>query len=221
MYHYLYKVTNLINQKYYIGIHSTDNLDDGYLGSGVAIKEAIAKYDSKNFVKEILEFFDSRESALLKEQCVVTEEVVSDKNSYNLTTGGNAPPSRLNIPHSKDAKIKISKYLNENLDKCKENGNKSWEVRKVKGGWSEEEVSKRVKTCKERNLYNNNMKEANTVSSIRKRVETRKKNGSYNKDISYLYSEDIIFKRTRTRILNQMKKGQTFSKSVLEKYNIT
>jgi hypothetical protein len=221
MYHYLYKVANLVNQKYYIGIHSTDNLDDGYLGSGVAIKEAIAKYNSKNFVKEILEFFDSRESALLKEEYVVTEQVVSDENSYNLTTGGNAPPIKTNFSHTTESKEKISKYLNENLDKCRANGKKSWEVIKSKGGWSDEEISKRVKTRKEQNSYNRDMKEANTESSIRKRVETRKKNDSYNKDISYLYSEDIIFKRTKTRILNQMKKGQTFNRSVLEKYNIT
>ena len=44
MYHYLYKVTNTSNQKYYIGVHSTTDLNDGYLGSGVAIKEAILKF---------------------------------------------------------------------------------------------------------------------------------------------------------------------------------
>ena len=31
-YHYLYKITNTINYKYYYGMHSTSDLDDGYLG---------------------------------------------------------------------------------------------------------------------------------------------------------------------------------------------
>ena len=37
MYHFVYETTNLINGKKYIGKHSTDDLNDGYLGSGKAI----------------------------------------------------------------------------------------------------------------------------------------------------------------------------------------
>lgn len=221
MYHYLYKVTNTSNQKYYIGVHSTTDLNDGYLGSGVAIKEAILKYGATNFSKEILEFFSSREEALKKESTIVTEDLVSDQNCYNLTTGGNSPPSRLNVLHSEETKDKISKYLNKNINKCKENGRKSWEKRKATGGWSEEEISKRVQTRKQQNSYNSKMLEANTEAAIKKRVETRKKNNSYNTDISYLQNKDTVFKRTRTRIINQLKQGRTFDKSVLDKYHIT
>lgn len=221
MYHYLYKITNTINSKYYIGVHSTNNLNDDYMGSGIAITKAIKKHGSEFFTKEVIEFFDTRKAALEKEASIVTDSLVLDQRCYNLTLGGNAPPSRLNVPHNDETKTKISTYLNSNIEQCKENGRKSWEVRKRKGGWSEEEIQKRVQTRKEQGSYSNDMKAANTETAIKKRVETRKKNGGYNTDISYLQNQDTIFKRTRTRIVNQMKKGQTFDKSVLEKYDIT
>lgn len=220
MYHYLYKITNSINSKYYIGIHSTNNMNDGYMGSGILITKAIKGYGAQSFTKEILEFFDTREDALEKEAQIVTENLVIDPQCYNLTLGGNAPPSRLNVPHTDETKAKIADYLNSNIDQCKENGKKSWEARKPKGGWSEEEIIKRVETRKRQGTYSKDMSAANTEEAIEKRVETRRKNGNISTDLSHLKSEDVVYKRTRTRIVNQIEKGQTFSKSILEKYNI-
>jgi len=50
MIHYNYITTNNINGKQYIGAHSTNNIDDGYLGSGLLITRAKKKYG-----KEILQ----------------------------------------------------------------------------------------------------------------------------------------------------------------------
>jgi glycine cleavage system H lipoate-binding protein len=87
-YHYLYKITNIINNKYYIGVHSTNNLDDKYFGSGTAIKNAIKKYGIENFKKEVIEFFDTAEEKWLPEIKYVTLDVTKDKNSYNMAPGG-------------------------------------------------------------------------------------------------------------------------------------
>ena len=39
----VYKIVNLTNEKYYIGVHKTSDPNDSYYGSGVAIKKAIKK----------------------------------------------------------------------------------------------------------------------------------------------------------------------------------
>ena len=77
-YHYFYKITNTINNKYYYGVHSTDNLNDGYMGSGTAIRMAEKKYGIEFFEKEILKYFDTAEEAYDYEKFVVNETLVRD-----------------------------------------------------------------------------------------------------------------------------------------------
>lgn len=87
-YHFLYRTTNLIDNKYYVGIHSTYNLNDGYLGSGKRLKRAIKKYGIENFKFEILEFFENREDVLKREEEIVNEQLINDPLCMNLQPGG-------------------------------------------------------------------------------------------------------------------------------------
>jgi group I intron endonuclease len=87
-YHYLYKTTNLINGKFYYGMHSTDNLEDGYTGSGTYLKRSINKYGINNFQIEILEFFDNRGSLVEAERSLISQEYINNKSCYNVRRGG-------------------------------------------------------------------------------------------------------------------------------------
>lgn len=89
-YHYVYKVINKVNNKFYIGIHSTNDPNDGYLGSGSAIRSAVEKYGKDNFEKIILSTYDTRDEALFEEKRLVTEDLVYNENCYNLKTGGSS-----------------------------------------------------------------------------------------------------------------------------------
>lgn len=92
----IYKTTCLVNRKTYIGKHITQNLDDGYLGSGKLIRRAIDKYGVENFHKEILHVFDNEADMNAKERELVTEAYVLQKTNYNLCVGGQGGWSYVN-----------------------------------------------------------------------------------------------------------------------------
>lgn len=87
-YHYIYKITCLKNDRYYIGMHSTDNLEDGYFGGGKRIKNSVKKHGKDAHRKEILEFFGSRELLRQREIELVNEELLNDPMCMNLQPGG-------------------------------------------------------------------------------------------------------------------------------------
>jgi hypothetical protein len=87
-YHFLYKTTNLLNGKFYIGIHSTSNLNDGYLGSGKKLRYSIRKYGKENFKLEILEFFDTYDKLRDAEMQMVNEDLLKNPMCMNLAIGG-------------------------------------------------------------------------------------------------------------------------------------
>jgi len=87
---YVYKITNLINNKYYIGKRkcNCDIEDDTYMGSGINIINAIKKYGKDNFKKEILAVLETEEKAFEKEAELLTTEHINDPYCYNIKEGG-------------------------------------------------------------------------------------------------------------------------------------
>ena len=104
-YNCIYLITNKINGKIYIGKHSTDNLDDGYMGSGLLIKKAIQKCGIENFTKEYLAFCDTEEKLNWLEKFYI-KKYKAREVGYNLTDGGDG---HLGFIMSEETKEKISK----------------------------------------------------------------------------------------------------------------
>ena len=87
-YHYIYKIPNLINGMYYLGAHSTNDLFDDYMGSGVLIGLAVKHYGKDNFEMVVVKFCNSVNSKWYWERKIITKKIVKDPNCYNLITGG-------------------------------------------------------------------------------------------------------------------------------------
>jgi hypothetical protein len=88
MYYTIYKITNQIDGKIYIGSHKTKDLNDSYMGSGKYLKHAIEKHGIENFTKDILFVFDTPEEMYAKEADIVNDDFLALENTYNLKTGG-------------------------------------------------------------------------------------------------------------------------------------
>ena len=83
----IYKTTNLINNKIYIGQDSKNNPE--YLGSGAIIKKAIKKYGKENFKKEIIDWADNKKDLNNKEIFWIKEyNSTNHFIGYNITEGG-------------------------------------------------------------------------------------------------------------------------------------
>ena len=111
-YNYFYKITNNINNHFYYGIHSTDDLEDGYMGSGTRLNCAYDKYGIENFSKEILRFFDTREECAEYESEMITEELIHSQECYNIVGGGDtfATSGTITAKDKNGNFVQVSKY---------------------------------------------------------------------------------------------------------------
>jgi hypothetical protein len=98
----VYQVTNLVNNKIYVGVHRHKPFD-GYLGSGVSIEQAVKKYGKENFSRDILFVYDNFYDAYEKEGEIVNEEFIKRKDNYNMVPGG-----QIHYDYSESSREKMS-----------------------------------------------------------------------------------------------------------------
>lgn len=102
---YIYKTTNLVNNKIYIGQHLSYEFDPCYIGSGVVIQKAIKKYGRNNFKCEVIEYYDE---SLLDEKEIFWIAYYNSTNpdiGYNISFGGKLGTN----PYEKSIKLRRTK----------------------------------------------------------------------------------------------------------------
>lgn len=182
MYYYVYRISNKLNGKFYIGCHQTSNLNDNYMGSGKKLLLSIAKHGISNFEKEILKFFPSREEMLEYEKTLVTSELLANKLCYNLKVGGEGGFDYLNRTGLNKTGVKKRNYkeIAEKVKKTKSsrtyivseeirkkisiaNKNRNPEINKrvsnaLTGRKLTEDHKKKISQSLKRHILNNNAK---------------------------------------------------------------
>lgn len=103
-YYFIYSITNQINNKQYVGFHATNDLNDDYMGSGIAFHRALKKYGLENFEKEILE--NCNELNWREKEKFWVKKLDTYRKGYNMTLGGEGT---LGLKLSDNAKQKIAK----------------------------------------------------------------------------------------------------------------
>jgi len=125
-YNYVYITTNLINGKQYVGDHSTDDLDDNYLGSGRPLfKNALKKYGKENFKRKILETFDTKEEAELNQEKYIKKfKTHKSYGGYNLDWCGGVGINGIGENNPMYQKSILDIWIKKYGEK---NGKKKWE----------------------------------------------------------------------------------------------
>lgn len=137
IYYTIYKITNILNGKIYIGKHQTTKPNDGYFGSGRAIIDAIKKHGKQNFTKEVLFIYDIEEHMNSKERELITEEFVRRSDTYNIGVGGEGGPHFKGKKHSEETLVLIrerskSQKSEESRRRISENNQRTNESRGAK-----------------------------------------------------------------------------------------
>lgn len=118
-YYYMYKITNLINNMIYIGVHGTNNINDKYFASGLLINRSLRKHGIDNFKREIVNWYDYEIEMFEDERRVVNEDFINSKSTYNCIVGGTGGTPNADVRKRISESRKGMKFSNEHIKNLK------------------------------------------------------------------------------------------------------
>lgn len=218
----IYKITNNINSKIYIGKDTKNN--EKYFGSGILIKRSIKKYGIENFSKDILEECDNYDELNRNEIKWISYFNSTNKNiGYNITSGGDGGDTFTNNPN----KDEYSNNKSETFKKLWKNKTYRNNVIKSKTGLKRTEETKK----KMSNSSKNKPKSDSHKKSLSKAWDKRKIEHPYMIETLEKMSKSMLGKNAKnkyrlinpvgiifiTNNLTQFAKENNLQRSILSK----
>ena len=218
-YHIVYKTTCKISGRFYVGMHSTDIIDDGYLGSGRRLKYSIDKHGKEEHIREILAYCDDRKSLAKKEAEIIDERFLKHPMCMNLIEGGEGGDTytkenrhqrieaRKNwykklteeekIELSEKVSSGVNKHIKANPDKIVERNKKIAKIRVLNGYSHSDKTRKKIGDANKNRSQEINDKISKTLTGRKnldhsKRMTGRKWMTSPDKKESALTKEENI-----------------------------
>lgn len=112
----VYRTVNIVNNKYYIGVHKIVKEKDSYLGSGKYLNMSIKKYGRENFYRETLYSFNNSREAFEKEREVLSIKL-KDPLCMNIAIGGEGGPNFLGKTHSISTRKKLREATEKRINR--------------------------------------------------------------------------------------------------------
>lgn len=212
--YYLYRITNILNNKTYIGQSVNPGRrwkDHQWLSKNTQeqyIHRAIAKYGVINFIFEVIATSKTQEDANLLEA-----QLIIQYNSLNSDFGYNLKPGGMTCEHSEETKKKISDALNNRS--AEEKIETVIKIKATKSGWTEEyknDINKKISAALTGIPHTEERKKHNSVSHLGLPV--------WNKDTKGIMKPNITSFRAGQQSWSKGTKGLTRNQSKLTKENI-
>ena len=155
--HTVYKTVNILDGKYYIGKHSTSDINDDYLGSGIYLENAIKQHGRKFFKKVVLFVFDNEKAAYDKEAEIVNSDFVKSHDNYNSHVGGTGIAQSVRLFHDRPEYRQKRSDIMRGIPKTEEHKQKISNSHKGKLGHKHsEETKKQIRRTNSRKSYMEN-----------------------------------------------------------------
>ena len=116
----IYKITNKLTNKSYVGKHITKNINDKYMGSGQVLKQSYKKHGINNFIKEVIEECENEEIMNKREIFWISELNTFSPNGYNINTGGKGGDNFTHNPNKEQIRLKMIESKRNNPQLCSE-----------------------------------------------------------------------------------------------------